>query len=54
MPCIGLRSPSLASLEDQLTGVDVAYFMEVIQKVKEKDPEKVNSAYLIEVIDRMF
>jgi hypothetical protein len=41
-------------LEDQLTGVDVAYFMEVISKVREKDPEKVNSAYLIEIIDRMF
>lgn len=41
-------------LEDQLTGVDVAYFAEIIHKVKEKDPEKVNSAYLIEIIDRMF
>lgn len=43
-----------AVLEDQLTGVDVAYFMEVIQKVKENDPAKINSAYLIEIIDRMF
>lgn len=41
-------------LEDQLTGVDAAYFLEVISKLKEKDPEKVNSAYLIEIIDRMF
>ena len=41
-------------LEDQLIGVDVAYFAELISKVKEKDPEKVNSAYLIEIIDRMF
>lgn len=41
-------------LEDQLTGVDVAYFMEVISAVKEKDPQKVNSAYLIEIINRMF
>lgn len=41
-------------LEDQLTGVDAAYFLEVIQKVKEKDPEKVNAAYLVEIIDRMF
>lgn len=41
-------------LEDQLTGVDVAYFMEVIEKVREKDPNKVNAAYLIEIIDRMF
>lgn len=41
-------------LEDQLTGVDVAYFIEVISKLKEKDPEKVNSAYLVEILDRMF
>lgn len=41
-------------LEDQLTGVDAAYFLEVMSKIKEKDPEKVNSAYLIEIIDRMF
>lgn len=41
-------------LEDQLTGVDVAYFVELVNKLKEKDPTKVNSAYLIEIIDRMF
>lgn len=43
-----------AVLEEQLTGVDVAYFAEVIEKIKEKDPERVNSAYLTEIIDRMF
>lgn len=41
-------------LEEQLTGVDVAYFIEVIEKLRSKDAEKVNSAYLIEIIDRMF
>jgi len=41
-------------LEDQLTGVDSAYFVEIIAKVKEKNPEKINSAYLIEIVDRMF
>lgn len=41
-------------LEDQLTGVDVAYFIELVSKLKEKDPAKVNSAYLVEIIDRMF
>jgi hypothetical protein len=41
-------------LEDQLTGVDAAYFLEVIAKLRDKDPEKVNSAYLIELIDRIF
>lgn len=41
-------------LEDQLTGVDVAYFMEVISKVKDDDPSKVDSAYLIAIINRIF
>lgn len=41
-------------LEEQLTGVDVAYFAEVISKIKEKNPDKVDSSYLIEIIDRMF
>ena len=41
-------------LEEQLTGVDVAYFAEVISKIKEKNPEKVDSTYLVEIIDRMF
>lgn len=45
---------SVKVLEDQLTGVDAAYFLEVMSKMKEKDPTKVNSAYLIEIIDRMF
>ena len=44
----------LKVLEDQLTGVDVAYFVEIIGKLKEKDPEKVCSAYLVEILDRMF
>jgi hypothetical protein len=41
-------------LQDQLTGVDVAYFCQLIERVKEKNPDKVNSAYVIEIIDRMF
>lgn len=43
-------------LEDQLTGVDVAYFGEVIALLKEKNQlgKPIESAYLIEVIDRMF
>lgn len=41
-------------LEDQLTGVDSAYFMQVMSNLREKDPEKVNAAYLVEIIDRMF
>jgi hypothetical protein len=41
-------------LQDQLTGVDCAYFCEVIAKLKDADAEKVNAAYLVEIIDRMF
>lgn len=41
-------------LEDQLTGVDSAYFLDVMSKLRENDPEKVNAAYLVEIIDRMF
>lgn len=41
-------------LEEQLTGVDVDYFAEVIAKIKDRDPEKVDGAYLVEIIDRMF
>lgn len=43
-----------AVLEEQLTGVDVDYFAEVIEKIKEKDPDRVDAAYLTEIIDRMF
>lgn len=49
---LDLTNPNV--LEEQLTGVDVAYFIDLINKVKAKDPEKVNVAYLIEIIDRMF
>lgn len=49
---LDLTDPSV--LEDQLTGVDAAYFVQLMEKLKEKDPEKVNTAYLVEIIDRMF
>lgn len=49
---LDLTNPAV--LEDQLTGVDSAYFCEVMRNVREKDPEKVNAAYLVEIIDRMF
>lgn len=44
----------IPTLEDQLTGVDSAYFCQIIENVREQDPEKVNAAYLVEIIDRMF
>lgn len=49
---IDLSDPSV--LEDQLTGVDSMYFMQVIEAAKEKYPEKINATYLSEIIDRMF
>jgi hypothetical protein len=44
----------ISVLEDQLTGVDTAYFLQLIERLKENDPDKVNTAYLVEIIDRIF
>lgn len=45
-------------LEDQLTGMDVTYFAQVLDYIKGKQDEdadfQLTSAYLIEIIDRMF
>lgn len=41
-------------LEDQLTGVDTAYFVQLIRSLRDKDPNAVNVGYLQEIIDRMF
>jgi hypothetical protein len=49
-----LNLEDIKVLEDQLTGVDVAYFVELVAKLREKYPTKVNTAYLCEIIDRMF
>lgn len=40
------------TLEDQLTGVDAAYFMEILKKIKDK--KDITSTYLVQIIDRMF
>lgn len=44
----------LTVLEDQLTGVDAAYFRILISALKEVEPEKMNSAYISTIIDRIF
>lgn len=49
---LDLNNPII--LEEQLTGVDVAYFQEVINKCKEKDSDTIDTAYLMEIINRMF
>jgi hypothetical protein len=41
-------------LQDQLTGVDAAYFSQVLSAVKDKYPDRLTAAYLIEIIDRIF
>lgn len=45
---------NVSVLEDQLTGVDTAYFTHMLTSLKSKDPETINAAYLVEIIDRMF
>lgn len=54
MQCHQLNLLDPKVLEDQLTGVDSAFFIELILKLKEKNPEKVNTAYLVEIVDRLF
>jgi hypothetical protein len=49
-----LNLKDVTVLEDQLTGVDTAYFIQLLERLKEKDPEKVDAAYLVEIIDRIF
>ena len=41
-------------LQDQLTGVDAAYFSEIISKIQSDNPEKIDSSYLAKIIDEMF
>ena len=41
-------------LEDQLTGVDAAYFMDIIAKLKEKDAQAIDKSYLGKLIDEIF
>lgn len=41
-------------LREQLTGMDVAYFAQVLNELKSKDASKIDTAYLVEIIDRIF
>lgn len=41
-------------LEEQLIGVDSAYFSQVIEAVSALEPEKMNTAYISAIIDRIF
>jgi hypothetical protein len=53
MQCAALDFNDYATLEEQLTGVDVAYFKELLDKMKEKSATAVDKTYLIQLIDRM-
>lgn len=44
----------LSVLEEQLVGVDAAYFRQLIDLLKSKDPAMVDASYLMTVIDRVF
>lgn len=41
-------------LYEQLTGVDMAYMYQLIRAIKGVDPERLNQAYIAEIIDRIF
>lgn len=49
-----LNLKDFSVLRDQLVGMDMAYFSQVLSKLHEKDPTKINSTYLIEIVDRIF
>jgi len=42
------------TLREQLTGVDMAYMYELIKALSEVDEDKINSAYVCAIIDRIF
>lgn len=41
-------------LEDQLTGVDSAYFYQLIEELKKRNADTVDGTYLMEIIDKIF
>ena len=54
MSKVALNLKDFKVLEEQLTGVDVAYFHEILNKMQSKDPELVDFAYLSTLIDEIF
>jgi len=49
-----LKLDDYSVLEEQLIGVDSAYFTQVLQLLRAKSPDKIDAAYLMEIIDRVF
>lgn len=49
---LNLRNPEV--LEEQLIGVDIAYFSKIIEILRGVPDEKINSGYLNAIIDKVF
>lgn len=49
---LDLHKPDV--LEDQLIGVDRAYFTEVLKIIAEDKPDRIDAAYLMKVVDKVF
>lgn len=49
---LNLKDPDI--LEEQLIGVDVAYFSALIEALRWVDEDKMNSSYINAIIDRVF
>ncbi|WGK93774.1 MULTISPECIES: hypothetical protein [Flavobacterium] len=49
---LNLRNPEV--LEEQLIGVDIAYFSKIIEILRGAPEEKINSKYLNTIIDKVF
>ena len=49
---LNLKDPLV--LEDQLVGVDIAYFSLLVDAIKNVDPEKLTSEYMNTLIDKIF
>jgi hypothetical protein len=49
---LNLKDPKI--LQDQLVGVDSAYFMQLIKALEDNKVEKVSASYIATLIDRIF
>lgn len=49
-----LNLRDIVSLEEQLIGVDIAYFATLIEILRGVDPDKMTHSYLAELIDKVF
>jgi hypothetical protein len=49
---LDLKDPIV--LQEQLIGMDAAYFAQVLRLLEEHDPTQIDFAYLVQIIDKMF